>query len=109
MCLGSQELEGVFIVIVVLVFIQPITDWLKFWVYFSFYNYFKAYIVHQSHLGVLTKYLNSQVHPGSPESEFMGPELSPFIQTTSLDDSHAQKNWDSSPQLPDCLIFIFII
>lgn len=91
MWLGSQELEGVFLSLF-LVFIQPRTDWLKFRVYFSFYNYFKAYIFHHNHLGVLTKYLNSQVHPGSPESEFKGLELSTFIKIASLDDSHAHKN-----------------
>lgn len=49
--LGFTRIRWGFLVIVVLVFIQPRTDWLKFWVYFSFYNYFKAYILHQKDAG----------------------------------------------------------
>lgn len=40
----------------------------------------------QDSLGVLFKYLNSQVHPGSTESEFSVLELRTFVQTTNSDD-----------------------
>ena len=60
----------------VLVFIRWRSDWFKFWVYFRVY--FQAWTGRcpvQNYLGVLIKYLNSQVHSGSAESELTVVEL----------------------------------
>lgn len=76
------------------VFIQPRMGWLKFWVTSIFMNISKcgrAEILSQNHLELLIKYVNSQVCPGSTESEFMSLELRTFIETTSSDDSHEHK------------------
>lgn len=75
-------------------FIQLRTDWFKFWIYFRFHKIFKVWRGKRPSSdspGVFIKYLNSQVHPGSNGSEFMGLELRNFIKTSSSDDSHTHK------------------
>lgn len=51
----------------------------------------QADVLCQNCLGELIRYLNSQLHSGSTESEFIVLELKTFIETISSDDSPAHK------------------